>query len=107
MMLCKMFLQPLYKRHDLMFCESKPMSFHPMPYNIHTIVNIVLSVNGVCTLVDVVIVDLIQVDLVSHVVFSYGVTAIAAVQAKEGFYHDQFLMDMFVPLAMEVFGCLH
>jgi hypothetical protein len=27
--------------------------------------------------------------------------------AKEGLYHDQYPMDAFFPLAMEVFECLH
>ncbi len=30
-----------------------------------------------------------------------------ATQVKDGLYHDRFPMDMFFPLAVEVFGCLH
>jgi hypothetical protein len=29
------------------------------------------------------------------------------VQARDGFYHDQYLGDMFLPLIVEVFECLH
>jgi len=67
----------------------------------------VLLVDGVHTLVNIVIADPTQVDLVSRIVFSCGVVAIAEVQAKEGFYRYQFLLDMFLLLDVEVFGCLH
>jgi len=58
-------------------------------------------------MVNIVIADPTQVDLVSWIVLSCGVAAIVTVQAKEGFYHDQFLVDMFFLLDVEVFGCLH
>jgi hypothetical protein len=28
-------------------------------------------------------------------------------QTKDGFYHDQFPTDIFLPIAIEVVGCLH
>jgi hypothetical protein len=28
-------------------------------------------------------------------------------QVKEGLYHDHYPMDVFLPLAIKVFGCLH
>jgi len=33
------------------------------------------------------------------------VTTIA--QTKEGLYQDQYLVDLFFPLVIEIFGCLH
>ncbi len=44
-----------------------------------------LSFDGVCTLVDVVISNFTWVHLVSHAVFSRGVEAIVVVQAKDDF----------------------
>jgi hypothetical protein len=56
--------------------------------------------DGVCTLTYVVIADPTQVDLVSWASFSCGVSAIVAIQAKDGFYCDRLLVDMFFPLVM-------
>ncbi len=47
-----------------------------------------LSVDGVYTLVDIVIADPTQVDLVSQVVFFCGVAIIVAIQVKDGFYRN-------------------
>jgi hypothetical protein len=44
---------------------------------------------GVCTLVDVVIVDPIQIDLVSRVVISKGVVVMIVTQAQDKPYIDQ------------------
>jgi hypothetical protein len=35
--LCKMFLWPLRKMQDFMFCKNKPISFHHLPYNLHVV----------------------------------------------------------------------
>jgi hypothetical protein len=48
----------------------------------------VLSIDGVRTLVNIVIIDPIQIDLVLQVVFSFGVVAIIMTQVKDDFYHD-------------------
>lgn len=66
-----------------------------------------LSTDGICTLVDMVIVDPTQVDLVFQVVSSHEVAAMTITQAKGELYHDQHLIDTFLPLAIKVFGCLH
>lgn len=39
------------------------------------------------------------------VTISCGVVVIVTTQAKEGLYYDCYPMDMFIPLAIEVFGC--
>jgi hypothetical protein len=67
----------------------------------------VLSIDGVFMLVDVVIIDPIRVDLVLRVVFFHGVVAIVVALAKDDFYWNYFLVDMFFPLAIKVFGCFH
>ncbi len=66
-----------------------------------------LLVDGVCTLLDVVIANPIQVDLMSRVALSCGVATIVVTQAKNGLYYNQFPSNMFLPLAIRVFRCLH
>ncbi len=46
-----------------------------------------LSINGVCTLADVVIIDPTQVDFVSWATFFHGVVMRVAAQVKDGLYH--------------------
>jgi hypothetical protein len=48
----------------------------------------VLFVDGIPTLANVVIIDPIQIDLVSYVVSFCKVVIIVVVQAKEGLYHN-------------------
>jgi hypothetical protein len=48
----------------------------------------VLSPDGVCTLVNVVIVNLIQVDLVLSLVVFYGVATIVVIKVKDDFYYN-------------------
>jgi uncharacterized membrane protein HdeD (DUF308 family) len=67
--------------------------------------NIVLSMVGVCTLVDVVIMDPIQVDLISRVAISKGVVMIVT-QVQDKLYIDQHPWHMFLPFVAKVFGCL-
>jgi hypothetical protein len=70
-------------------------------------VNIVLSIDGVRTLANVVIIDPIRVDLASRIVLSHGIVVTVVAQAKDGFYRDRFPTNMFLLLAIEVFECLH
>jgi hypothetical protein len=67
----------------------------------------VLSIDGVHTLVDVVIINPIEVDLVLQIVFSRGVVMTITTQMKDGFYCNQFLTYMFFPLVIKVFRSLH
>jgi hypothetical protein len=48
----------------------------------------VLLVDGVHTLANVIIIDPIQIDLVSLAVFSHGVVMTMTVLAKDGLYCD-------------------
>jgi hypothetical protein len=59
-------------------------------------------------MIDVVIINPIRIDLVSRITLSRGVVMTITIQMKDGIYYDDwFPIDMFVPLIMEVFGCLH
>jgi hypothetical protein len=61
--------------------------------------------DGICTLVNFIIVDPIRTNLVSWVVLSHGVVAAMVAQVKEGLYCNHDPANMFLPLAIEVFGC--
>ncbi len=63
--------------------------------------------DGIYTLTNVVIIDPTQVDLLPQSCAIQGFAAFDVVQVKEKSYHDQHSTDQFLPLAIEVFGCLH
>jgi hypothetical protein len=63
--------------------------------------------DGIHTLVNVVVIDPTHVDLLPRSCTTQGILASNVIQAKERSYHDQHLIDLFVPLAIEIFGCLH
>jgi hypothetical protein len=108
MMLYEMFLWSLWKMQDFTFHKSKPMSFCPFPCSLHAItLACVLSINGVHTLVNIVLTALTQIDLVSWIVIFHWVVMIIVAQAKDSFYHNQFLVNMFILLIIKVFRCLH
>jgi hypothetical protein len=73
----------------------------------HQWVNIVLLVDGIRTLADIIIANPTQADLVSWSAFSHGVVMSLVVQMKERLYCDCYPEDVFLTLAIEVFGCLH
>ncbi len=103
MMLYEMLLWSLWKMHDFTFHKSKPMSFCPFPCSLHAItLACVLSINGVPMLVNIVLTALIQIDLVSWRVISHWVVMIIMAQAKDSFYHNQFLVNMFILLIIKV-----
>jgi hypothetical protein len=52
-------------------------------------------VDGIRTLVDVIIVDPTQANLVSWVALSRGVDAIVVAHVKEGLYYSCYPMDVF------------
>ncbi len=66
-----------------------------------------LLANCVCTLVDIVIVNPIQVDLVLQPIVLYGVGTIVVIQVNDDFYYNWLSVNMFFPLAIKVFECLH
>jgi hypothetical protein len=73
----------------------------------HWWIDIVLTKNGICTLTDVVITDPTWTDLLPQSCATQGFVASDATQAKEKGYFNQHPIDQFLPLVIEVFGCLH
>jgi hypothetical protein len=67
----------------------------------------VLTKYGIHTLGDIVIVDPMRVDLFFRSCASQGFATFYGVQAQQKSYRNQHLIDQFLPLAIEVFGCLH
>jgi hypothetical protein len=72
----------------------------------HQQVNIVVTKDGIHTLTNVVIINPTRVDLFPWSYTTPGFTTSNASQAKEKNYHDQHHTNQFLPLAIEVFGCL-
>ncbi len=108
MMLCKMFMQPLQKNARFHVSWKYTHVFPPPTLKSSCQqIKIVLSIDGVYKLVNVIITNPTWIDLVSWGVLSRGVVATIMTQTKDGFYRDQFLMDIFLPLAIEVFEFLH
>jgi hypothetical protein len=51
-------------------------------------------------LVDIIIINPICIYLVSHIALFHGVVMTITTQAKDGFYYNQYLPDMFFLLAI-------
>ncbi len=66
-----------------------------------------LTKDDIHSLVDVVIVDPIQADLLHRSYITQGLVASDVTQTKERSYCNQHPIDQFLPLTIEVFGCLH
>jgi hypothetical protein len=104
-------LHPLREVQDC-FVGVDPRSFVAFSL-VFLLVNQYCSIiDGICTLIDVVIVAPIQANLVSWATFSYGVATTMATQLKEGLYYnyylvEEFLLEEFLSFAIEVFGCLY
>jgi hypothetical protein len=73
----------------------------------HRRVGIVFTKDGIHTLLDIVIANPTWVDLLPQSCATQGFVAFDVAQVEEWRYCDQHLIDQFLPLAMEVFGCLH
>jgi hypothetical protein len=69
--------------------------------------NIVLTKDGICILIDIVISDPMHVDLLLQSCTTQGFADSNATQTKKNSYCDQHLTNQFFPLASEVFRCLH
>jgi hypothetical protein len=70
-------------------------------------INIMFTKDGIRTLIDFLIDDLMWVDLVPQFYATQRFVVFKVVEAKEQNYHDWHLIDQFVLLVVEVFGCLH
>jgi hypothetical protein len=73
----------------------------------HQQVDIDFTKDGIHTLVDVVIIDPTRMDLFFRSCATQGFATFDATQAKKRGYHNQHPTNPFLPLAIEVFGCLH
>ncbi len=58
-------------------------------------------------LIDVIIIDLTRANFLRRFCTIQGFATSNVAQTKEKNYHNQHLIDQFLPLAIEVFGCLH
>jgi hypothetical protein len=67
----------------------------------------VFTKDGIHTLVDVVIVDPTQANLIHQSYTTRRFATFEVVQAKKGNYYDRHPIGQFLPLAIEVFGCLN
>jgi hypothetical protein len=70
-------------------------------------VDIMLTKNGIRTLADIVIADPMWANLLPWSYATQGFAASNVVQAKERSYHNRHPTNQFLPLAIELFGCLH
>ncbi len=64
-------------------------------------------VDGICILLNVVIADLNPADLVLQVSFSPRVVTTITTQTKVVSYCELYPKDDFIPLAVEIFKCVH
>ncbi len=95
---------PLLGMLSYMFCVSSLNTISPI---ITATSDIVLIVDGICTLTNVVIVDLTCANLASQVTSSREVVLTIVGQAKIISYRNQHHEDDFIFLAVEIFECLH
>jgi len=103
---------------DVLVAIVKNAKFHILRNQTHVIspltlqvshcrVDIVLLINGLCTLANVIIADPFKlVWFQRQLCFCEDVVTIA-IQTKDGFYHDQVLTNMFLLPTIKVFKCLH
>ncbi len=70
-------------------------------------IDIVLTKDGIHTLANIIIVNSMQANLFSRSCTTQGFATSDITQAKERSYHNRQPTYQFLPLAIEVFGCLH
>jgi len=70
-------------------------------------VDIVFTKDGICILIDIVIVDPMRANIFLRSFTTQRFVAFDVIQTKERNYYDQHPTNRFLSLAIEVFGCLH
>jgi hypothetical protein len=70
-------------------------------------IDIVLTKNDIRTLINVVIANSTQADLLPRSCVTQGFATSNVTQAMERSYHNQHPIDQFLPLTIEVFGCIY
>jgi hypothetical protein len=63
--------------------------------------------NGFCILMDIVIVDLIYINIVQWTSMTIAHVATMAIQEKTQSYIERTLNNDFIPLVIDMCGCLH
>ncbi len=71
------------------------------------LIDIVFTINYICILVDVVIIDPTQTDLLPWSYATQGFVAFYATQAKENNYCNWHPTEQFLLLIIEIYGGLH
>jgi hypothetical protein len=66
-----------------------------------------LTKNDICTLTNIVITEPKWVDLLPQSCTTLGFVSSDVTQAKEKSYYNRHPIDQFLPLTIEIFGCLH
>jgi hypothetical protein len=88
--------------------HQKPHAFPSTMFNSSCQhVNVVFIKDNFLTLVHVVIANPTWANLLPRSSTTLGLVASNATQAKKWSYPDQYLVNQFLPLAVEVFQCLH
>jgi hypothetical protein len=111
-------LEPHDAIHDTFVAIMRDVSFHLRREQLHTFpattfnsfrwrIDIVLTKDSICTLVDIVIADPKRIDLFPWSCATQGFVAFDAAQAKERSYRNWHPTDQFLSLTIEIFGCLH
>ncbi len=110
------------KTHDII-CDTFPtiaqdVGFHMGWKQLHVFplitfnsfcwqVDMVLTEDGICTLVNVVIINPTRMDLLFQSCAIQGFVAFDVIQAQERGYCNQHPIDQFLLLTIEIFECLH
>jgi hypothetical protein len=104
--------------HDTFATITRDVGFHVKQKQLHAFlstsfksfrhqIDIVFTKNGIHTLINIIIANPTQMNLFpqSHAIQEF--VASNATQAKKKSYRNQHPIDHFLPLSIEVFGCLH
>jgi hypothetical protein len=70
-------------------------------------IDIMFTKDDICIVVDIVITDPTWVDLLPQFCTTQGFVTFDAARTKKRSYYKQHLVDQFLFIVMEVFGCLH
>jgi hypothetical protein len=91
-----------------MFHKNKPMSLHPLLYSL-CVVKLTLCYQSMVFACSHMLSLLTLLELISFcgLLFLVGLMRQLKLKTKKGFYHNWFPIDMFFPLVIEIFGCLH
>jgi hypothetical protein len=103
--------------HNTFVAITRDVNFHVGQKQLHAFpsitfnsfrqqINIVLTKDGIRNLANVIIIDPMWTNLFWFCTTQGFVTS-DVTQAKEKNYHNRHPIDQFLPLAIEVFGCLH